>query len=158
MDKAVMYAARKGPRLSGARRPAAWLPRAWLTPPSSTASALWSRSTARPTSSPTSEPFNDFVKGVAAVVAKENPADVDALMGCHLGHRQRHRQRDRAGRSCSSPSARTCSIRRFARYRRRLLRPLCPHGRQDRRSRQPGRRGLLTPPRSARTSPCRSPR
>ena len=28
------------------------------------------------------EPFNNFVKGVAAVVAKENPADVDALMGC----------------------------------------------------------------------------
>ena len=25
------------------------------------------------------EPFNNFVKGVAAVVAKENPADVDAL-------------------------------------------------------------------------------
>ena len=28
------------------------------------------------------EPFNNFVKGVAAVIAKENPADVDALMGC----------------------------------------------------------------------------
>ena len=28
------------------------------------------------------EPFNNFVKGVAAVAAKENPADVDALMGC----------------------------------------------------------------------------
>ena len=28
------------------------------------------------------EPFGNFVKGVAAVVAKENPADVDALMGC----------------------------------------------------------------------------
>ena len=28
------------------------------------------------------EPFNNFVKGVAAVVAKENPADVDTLMGC----------------------------------------------------------------------------
>ena len=28
------------------------------------------------------EPFNNFVKGVAAVVAKENPADVHALMGC----------------------------------------------------------------------------
>ena len=28
------------------------------------------------------EPFNNFVKGVAEVVAKENPADVDALMNC----------------------------------------------------------------------------
>ena len=28
------------------------------------------------------EPFNNFVKGVAEVVAKENPADVDALMDC----------------------------------------------------------------------------
>ena len=28
------------------------------------------------------EKFVDFVKGVAATVAKENPADLDALMGC----------------------------------------------------------------------------
>lgn len=39
------------------------------------------------------EPFNNFVKGVAAVVAKENPADVDRAHGLPLGHRQRHRQR-----------------------------------------------------------------
>ena len=31
------------------------------------------------------EKFVDFVKGVAAVVAKENPADLDALMACQYG-------------------------------------------------------------------------
>ncbi len=31
------------------------------------------------------EKFVDFVKGVAAVVAKENPADLDALMACKYG-------------------------------------------------------------------------
>ena len=31
------------------------------------------------------EKFVDFVKGVAAVVAKENPADLDALMTCKYG-------------------------------------------------------------------------
>ena len=32
------------------------------------------------------EPFNNFVKGVAAVVAKENPADLDALYACAYGN------------------------------------------------------------------------
>lgn len=51
------------------------------------------------------EPFNNFVKGVAAVVAKENPADVDALMAAPGSPATAPSRMRRT--SCSSPSART---------------------------------------------------
>ncbi len=59
------------------------------------------------------EPFGNFVKGVAAVVAKENPADVDALMGCPwvTGNGTVKDAKD----ELFLASARISSIRRFAR-------------------------------------------
>ena len=51
------------------------------------------------------EPFNNFVKGVAAVVAKENPADVDASWAAPGSPATAPSRMRRT--SCSSPSART---------------------------------------------------
>ncbi len=118
----------------------------------------WSlRSTPRPTSWPRTRCSRTSSRTVAAVVANENPADVEAPEGLHLPrhrpHRGRRHRRQGAGHRREHPDP--------------PLRPLCrgrqcalyPHGRQDRRAGEPGRRGHRGRPRSsswARTWPCRS--
>ncbi len=103
------------------------------------------------------EKFVDFVKGVAATVAKEKPADLDALMDCKfLGNGltvQAAAAGDGAGHRREHQGPPLCLL-----YRGHL-RALCPRRRQDRRAGEPGdrpaRREGGGP--SARTWPCRSP-
>ena len=59
------------------------------------------------------EIFNEYVKGVAAVVAKENPADLDALYAAPFGngHTVLEEQNDKV-----LVSGENIKVRRFARY------------------------------------------
>ena len=82
------------------------------------------------------EKFVDFVKGVAATVAKEAPADLDALMECkYVGTDLTVTQQQQ---EMVLVIGENIKVRRFARFADGRLRALCPRRRQDRRAGEPG--------------------
>ncbi len=85
MDKAVEYLREKGLAASR-RRLAASPPRVWPMPPWSNGVGVVVEVNCETDFVGKNEKFVDFVKGVAAAVAANKPADLDALMACkYLG-------------------------------------------------------------------------
>ena len=73
------------------------------------------------------EKFQNFVKGVAAVVAKEDPKDLEALMAAPYGN---GRTVEQERQEMVLVIGENIQVRRFARH------PVYPCRRQDRRARQ----------------------
>ncbi len=102
------------------------------------------------------EKFVDFVKGVAAIGGQGKPADLDALMECKYNGTDLTVTQQQ--QEMVLVIGENIKVRRFAHLYRGRVCSLYPRRRQDRRAGEPGPwRAALTPLRSARTSPCRSP-
>ena len=85
------------------------------------------------------EKFVDFVKGVAAAtVAKENPADLDALMECKYNGTDLTVTQQQ--QEMVLVIGENIKVRRFARFEGGVSVALCPRRRQDRRAGEPGYR------------------
>ena len=82
------------------------------------------------------EKFVDFVKGVAATVAKCAPADMDALMACKYADTDLTVEQQQ--QEMVLVIGENIKVRRFARFDKNICVPLYSRRRQDRRAGQSG--------------------